>query len=200
MVAAWDEKTGDSHYNLNQRNCVHFVQEAARRIGDWSGSIIRADEEAAFLSEGGGAGQCRPGHGDRPAWQGYLASLPPLLPRLVAPSPAPTQPVTGASSSMSTTDHKPETGRRSASASDRSVPPHPPCRGPGRAHRRRTAPRPPGSSCPGRCCARRCRDRCARSGAVTIDLGQLLAAARHAAAEIGDRRHRSVSHVPGSPA
>jgi hypothetical protein len=33
LVAAWDEKTGDARYNLNNRNCVHFVQEAARRSG-----------------------------------------------------------------------------------------------------------------------------------------------------------------------
>ena len=33
LVAAWDEKTGDAHYNLNQRNCVHFVKEAARIAG-----------------------------------------------------------------------------------------------------------------------------------------------------------------------
>ena len=33
LVAAWDEKTGDGHYNLNDRNCVHFVKEAARIAG-----------------------------------------------------------------------------------------------------------------------------------------------------------------------
>lgn len=33
LVREWDEKTGDGHYNLNKRNCVHFVQEAARRSG-----------------------------------------------------------------------------------------------------------------------------------------------------------------------
>jgi len=33
LVAAWDASTGDSRYNLNSRNCVHFVQEAARRAG-----------------------------------------------------------------------------------------------------------------------------------------------------------------------
>jgi hypothetical protein len=33
LVAAWDPKTGDGHYNLNGRNCVHFVQDAARRLG-----------------------------------------------------------------------------------------------------------------------------------------------------------------------
>jgi hypothetical protein len=33
LVREWDEKLGDGHYNLNRRNCVHFVQEAARRVG-----------------------------------------------------------------------------------------------------------------------------------------------------------------------
>lgn len=30
LIAEWSEK---SHYNLNKRNCVHFVGEAARRAG-----------------------------------------------------------------------------------------------------------------------------------------------------------------------
>lgn len=29
LVRDWDEKTGDSTYNLGKRNCVHFVREAA---------------------------------------------------------------------------------------------------------------------------------------------------------------------------
>jgi hypothetical protein len=34
LVAAWGGKAGgDSRYNLNRRNCVHFVQEAARLAG-----------------------------------------------------------------------------------------------------------------------------------------------------------------------
>lgn len=33
LVAAWGGKNGDSRYNLNRRNCVHFVQEAARLAG-----------------------------------------------------------------------------------------------------------------------------------------------------------------------
>lgn len=33
LVAAWDEKTGNSRYSLNRRNCVHFVKEAAARLG-----------------------------------------------------------------------------------------------------------------------------------------------------------------------
>ena len=33
LIAAWDEKTGDARYNLNKRNCIHFVKEAARIAG-----------------------------------------------------------------------------------------------------------------------------------------------------------------------
>ena len=33
LISAWDEKTGNSRYNLNRRNCVHFIKEAARRLG-----------------------------------------------------------------------------------------------------------------------------------------------------------------------
>lgn len=33
LIAAWSEGTGDSHYNLNNRNCIHFVKEAARILG-----------------------------------------------------------------------------------------------------------------------------------------------------------------------
>jgi hypothetical protein len=33
LAAAWDSKTGDSRYDLNARNCVHFVKEAARIAG-----------------------------------------------------------------------------------------------------------------------------------------------------------------------
>lgn len=33
LVDEWDEKKGDGTYRMNTRNCVHFVQEAARRAG-----------------------------------------------------------------------------------------------------------------------------------------------------------------------
>ena len=33
LIREWDERTGDSTYNLNKRNCVTFVREAARRSG-----------------------------------------------------------------------------------------------------------------------------------------------------------------------
>lgn len=33
LIREWSRNTGDSTYNLNKRNCVHFVREAARRVG-----------------------------------------------------------------------------------------------------------------------------------------------------------------------
>lgn len=33
LVAQWSPETGDPRYRMNTRNCVHFVQEAARRAG-----------------------------------------------------------------------------------------------------------------------------------------------------------------------
>lgn len=33
LVTAWSEDKGDSVYRLKDRNCVHFVKEAARRVG-----------------------------------------------------------------------------------------------------------------------------------------------------------------------
>lgn len=33
LIREWDQKTGDSTYNLGKRNCVHFIREAARRSG-----------------------------------------------------------------------------------------------------------------------------------------------------------------------
>lgn len=33
LVREWHEETGDATYNLNKRNCVTFVREAARRSG-----------------------------------------------------------------------------------------------------------------------------------------------------------------------
>ncbi len=33
LVREWDDKLGDGDYNLNRRNCVHFIAEAMRRAG-----------------------------------------------------------------------------------------------------------------------------------------------------------------------
>ncbi|WP_343527255.1 hypothetical protein [Sphingomonas sp.] len=105
LVAAWDEKTGDARYNLNNRNCVHFVQEAARRIGLVGlEQPLLMKKPRSFLKA---VAQANPGrvtvigqHG-----KAYLASLPPLTAKTTtAPMPPVTQPVAGTSSSMSTTD------------------------------------------------------------------------------------------------
>lgn len=102
LVAAWDEKTGDAHYNLNQRNCVHFVKEAARIAGltdldrpklmkkprSYLQSIAEANAGRVTLVKM---------HG-----KAYLATLPPLATTpVVATAPvaataAPTTPVTTA--------------------------------------------------------------------------------------------------------
>ncbi|WP_230482159.1 hypothetical protein [Sphingomonas sp. Leaf21] len=109
LVAAWDEKTGDARYNLNQRNCVHFVQEAARRLG-----LVGLDhpelmkKPRSFLKAVAQANADRVTIIDQPG-KAYLASLPPLpsaptaAPSTVA-SPTVVQPPAGSSSRMSTTD------------------------------------------------------------------------------------------------
>ncbi|MDR6113244.1 MULTISPECIES: hypothetical protein [unclassified Sphingomonas] len=103
LVAAWDEKTGDGRYNLNQRNCVHFVQEAARRLGlvglehpelmkkprSYLKTVAQAN--AGRVTVIGQSGKA------------YLASLPPLpaAPSSLAPV---AQVPAGTSSTMSSTD------------------------------------------------------------------------------------------------
>lgn len=84
LVAAWDEKTGDAHYDLNHRNCVHFVQEAARRLGLVGLDHPRPDEKAAFLSEGGGAGERGPGDDHRSGRQGVSRRAAPATPGAAA--------------------------------------------------------------------------------------------------------------------
>ena len=105
LVAGWDEKTGDAHYNLNQRNCVHFVQEAARRLGlvgldhpdlmkkprSYLKAVAQANaERVTVIGQGGKA---------------YLASLPPLPAAPANDNRMPAQgAATGTNSSTSTTD------------------------------------------------------------------------------------------------
>ena len=101
LIAAWSEGTGDAHYNLNNRNCIHFVKEAAR-IAGLSGldlpqlmkkprSYLLAVEQA---NEGRVTAINRPG-------KEYLPTLPPVdaaraptadqptAPAPVSPLPAP---------------------------------------------------------------------------------------------------------------
>lgn len=112
LVAAWDEKTGDAHYNLNNRNCVHFVQEAARRLG-----LVAVDQPQLMKKPRSYLKAVALANSDRVTLIGqhgkaYLASLPPLPGATVAapapPAPAPAspmvQPVAGTSSRISTTD------------------------------------------------------------------------------------------------
>ena len=107
LVAAWDEKTGDARYNLNNRNCVHFVQEAARRLG-----LVGLDHPELMKKPRSYLKAVAQANADRVTIIGqngkaYLASLPPLptatAATAAAPAPAP-QPPAGTSSSMSTTD------------------------------------------------------------------------------------------------
>ncbi|PVE55990.1 hypothetical protein DC429_11550 [Arthrobacter sp. TPD3018] len=88
LVAAWDEKTGDAHYNLNQRNCVHFVKEAARIAGltdlDRPKLMKKPRSYLQSIAEAN-AGRVTvvKMHG-----KAYLATLPPLAATPVAAMPA----------------------------------------------------------------------------------------------------------------
>jgi len=77
LVAAWGGKT-DSRYNLNRRNCVHFVQEAARLSGltglDHSGLMKKP---RSFLKAVAAANPGRVIVLDLPG-RAYLATLPAL--------------------------------------------------------------------------------------------------------------------------
>lgn len=78
LVAGWSDKTGDGRYNMNSRNCIHFVAEAARIAG-----VARLDFPAlmkkprSYLKAvaAANAAQVRVIAMDGRA---YLASLPPL--------------------------------------------------------------------------------------------------------------------------
>ncbi|NIJ28272.1 hypothetical protein FHT00_000200 [Sphingomonas insulae] len=96
LIAAWDEKTGDGHYNLNARNCVHFVKEAAR-IAGLSGldQPTLMKKPRSYLKAVAAANPGRVTvvnmHG-----KAYLASLPPLTAApvvVVSPATVPVAPV-----------------------------------------------------------------------------------------------------------
>lgn len=96
LIAAWDEKTGDAHYNLGTRNCIHFVKEAARIAGLTGLDQPRLMKKPrSYLKAVAAANE---GHVTLIAMHGkaYLASLPPLGPAVVVASPltAPVAPVT----------------------------------------------------------------------------------------------------------
>lgn len=106
LIAAWDEKTGDAHYNLNSRNCVHFVQEAALRLG-----LVGLDHPELMKKPRSYLKAVAKANADRVTvidqhGKAYLASLPPLPSApsaALTPTPAAQAPA-GTSSSMSTTD------------------------------------------------------------------------------------------------
>jgi len=101
LVRDWGDKTGDAHYNLNRRNCVHFVQEAARRSG-----LVGLDQPTlmkkprsfllAVAQANSGHVMLLNQHGEQ-----YFASLPPLAPGPVAPSDMAAAPIPGAPSTPS---------------------------------------------------------------------------------------------------
>jgi hypothetical protein len=88
LIAAWDDKTGDSHYNLTNRNCIHFVKEAARIVGlsvlDQP-TLMKKPRSYLQAVEAANAGAVTP-VGRR--GKDYLASLPPLTPMAVPAAPA----------------------------------------------------------------------------------------------------------------
>lgn len=92
LVREWDDKTGDGHYNLNRRNCVHFVQEAARRSGlvglDQPG-LMKKPRSFLLAVQAANSGHVLlvNQHG-----QQYLANLPPLSP--ASPAATPGAPIT----------------------------------------------------------------------------------------------------------
>lgn len=95
LIAAWDEKTGDGRYNLNDRNCVHFVKEAARIAGLTGLDHPRLMKKPRSYLQAVAA--ANPGHVTVIHQHGkaYLASLPPLAARPVA-QPAPALPAAAA--------------------------------------------------------------------------------------------------------
>ncbi len=87
LIAAWDEKTGDGRYNLNTRNCIHFVKEAARIVG-LTGldqpTLMKKPRSYLQAVAAANAGRVTVVHMHGKA---YLTSLPPLGPAVVVASP-----------------------------------------------------------------------------------------------------------------
>lgn len=86
LIAGWSEGTGDSHYNLNNRNCIHFVKEAARVAGlaglDQPG-LMKRPRSYLLAVEAANRGRVIPVNKQGRA---YLPTLPPI-----AAAPVPTQ-------------------------------------------------------------------------------------------------------------
>lgn len=117
LIAAWDDKTGDGRYNLNNRNCIHFIKEAARIAGltglDQPKLMKKPRSYLQAVAEAN-RGRVYPVnlHGDK-----YLQSLTPVtvtsqVQTVTTIAPGPGQPVAAASpptiSITSSTAPKPE--------------------------------------------------------------------------------------------
>lgn len=93
LIAAWDEKTGDSIYRLNDRNCVHFVKEAARVVGLTGLDHPKLMKKPrSYLLAVQAANEARVAKVNLKGKE-YLATLPPLDAAVAAPLPAPVPPV-----------------------------------------------------------------------------------------------------------
>ena len=90
LVGAWDERGGNSRYNLNGRNCVHFVKEAARIAGltDLDRPKLMKKPRSYLLS----IGAANPTRVTLVGRRGkeYLATLPPLTGAVTDPAAADT--------------------------------------------------------------------------------------------------------------
>jgi len=88
LVNAWDEKTGDARYDLGTRNCVHFVQEAARRAGLVNVEFPKLMKKPRSYLKAVAA--ANPGAVTVIGQSGktYLDALPALTPATVGPAPA----------------------------------------------------------------------------------------------------------------
>lgn len=133
LIAAWSEGTGDSRYNLNNRNCIHFVKEAAR-IAGLAGidqpTLMKKPRSYLLAVEAANPGRVVPVNAKGAA---YLPTLPPIA-AVPAPTdhrptaPAPISPVP--SLTPPSTPHPP-TGSRPLSSAPRrgtgtaSAPPPP---------------------------------------------------------------------------
>ena len=92
LIAAWSEGTGDSHYNLNNRNCIHFVKEAARVAGLGGldqPDLMKKPRSYLLAVEAANRGHVLPvnKHGND-----YLAALPPVAATPVSTDHRPTAP------------------------------------------------------------------------------------------------------------
>lgn len=84
LTREWNEVGGDARYNLNKRNCVHFVQEAARRSG-----LIGLDHPSLMKKPRSFLLAVRDANKDRVTVIGqpgkaYLATLQPIAPAVAA--------------------------------------------------------------------------------------------------------------------